>query len=345
MKKLISSLVILAMFSNVASAQVVKNTTVASQKAVVDDFDDADDIVKSSAPTTYKDVKSVSDAKDAKMFLKQQEKIPDNIKQNYEEKKDGYLLEGFQLGVGIGILGGANAQLGYRIPQRNYNFWKNRFGFRVDYNSWKPLKKRIEEYMEDNPIELDGTNFSAMFDGTNYGLLVDFYPFGNTWALGNFRISGGYYTGDFKIDAVYFKMGSLDKIEMGGLVYAGDAEALLHTRLNADVKGPYAGVGFDFALLFGLKFYFDAGVVFTNHPKIDTDIELVDGEIKIFNKGDNVNTATPLGTVDMNNFANNSHITRLLNDTKKEFEDSDEVKLVTDANIFPMVKLGLMLRF
>ncbi len=344
MKKLISSLVILAMFSNVASAQVVKNTTVASQNAVVDDFDDVDDIVKPSAPATYKDVKSVSDAKDVKMFLKQPEKIPENIKQNYEEKKDGYLLEGFQLGVGIGILGGANAQLGYRIPQRSYNFWKNRFGFRLDYNSWKPLKKRIEEYMEDNPIELDGNNFAAMFDGKNYGLLVDFYPFGNTWGLGNLRLSTGYYTGDFAIGASYYKTSS-GKFDMGNFTYAGDANALLNTKLSADVKGPYAGVGFDFALLFGLKFYFDAGVVFTNHPKIDTDIELEDGEIKIFNKGDNVNTATPVGTVDIHNFANDPHITQLLEDTKAEFEDSDEVKLVTDANIFPMIKLGLLLRF
>ena len=339
MKKLISSLVILAMFSNVASAQVVKNTTVASQKAVVDDFDDADDIVKSSAPTTYKDVKSVSDAKDAKMFLKQQEKIPDNIKQNYEEKKDGYLLEGFQLGVGASILGGANAQLGYRIPQRNYNFWKNRFGFRLDYNSWDVIKDKVDSYFEDNPIEVDGNDFYGTLKGTNYGLLVDFYPFGNTWALGNFRLSLGYYTGDFSIGGRLVKLNDEHFIinDLDYLVH--DGTVVLDAMLKSDVKGPYAGVGFDFALLFGFKFYFDAGLVFTKKPEITTNIT---GSATLDIKHGNTNIANNVDIMDPNG-PYYDRIENLLEDTKKEYED--ELSVITDTNIFPMVKLGVMLRF
>ncbi len=328
MKKIISSLLVLAMFSNVAEAQIAKNTSVASNKNIVDDIDDIDDVIKPSI-TTYQDVKNISDSKEAKMFLKQ-DKIPDNIKQDFKEK-DGYLLEGFQLGVGASILGGANAQLGYRIPQRNYNFWKNRFGFRLDYNSWDVIKDKVDSYFEDNPIEVDGNDFYGTLKGTNYGLLVDFYPFGNTWALGNFRLSLGYYTGDFSIGGRLVKLNN-EHFIINDLDYlVNDGTVVLDAMLKSDVKGPYAGVGFDFALLFGFKFYFDAGLVFTKKPEITTNIT-GSGTLK-------VNGGVPVDISDIDN----SYIEKLLEDTKKEYED--ELDIITDTNIFPMVKLGVMLRF
>ena len=335
MKKIISSLLVLAMFSNVAEAQIAKNTSVASNKNIVDDIDDIDDVIKPSI-TTYQDVKNISDSKEAKMFLKQ-DKIPDNIKQDFKEK-DGYLLEGFQLGVGASILGGANAQLGYRIPQRNYNFWKNRFGFRLDYNSWDVIKDKVDSYFEDNPIEVDGNDFYGTLKGTNYGLLVDFYPFGNTWALGNFRLSLGYYTGDFSIGGRLVKLND-EHFNINGFDYLVHGTVVLDAMLKSDVKGPYAGVGFDFALLFGFKFYFDAGLVFTKKPEITTNIV---GSATLDIKHGNTNIANNVDIMDPNG-PYYDRIENLLEDTKKEYED--ELSVITDTNIFPMIKLGVMLRF
>ncbi|MBR1544967.1 MAG: hypothetical protein IJ638_03430 [Alphaproteobacteria bacterium] len=334
MKKVISGLLIATMFSTVAGAQTVKKEDTlkqpVTQQDFVDDFED-DDTSVVSKKTTVRTALKPTNSKEASKLAKKNE-VPENIKQDFRED-DGYLLEGFQLGVGLGALGGVNAQLGYRIPQRNYNFWKNRFGFRLDYNSWKPLKNKIESYLEDNPIKVDDNEFTGMISGTNYGALVDFYPFGNTWFLGNFRISGGYYTGDFAIDVSMHKSASAE-FEMKDIRYSGSADATLTATLDADVKGPYLGAGFDFALLFGLKLYFDAGVVFTDHPQVLTSLDGT-GELTACYKDSICKTQT----ID----ANNAIVQELLANTKAEYED--ELDIVTKQKIFPMVKLGLMLRF
>ena len=330
MKKIITSLFMTVVFSSGVFAQTVQNDKSLlnsfAQKNIVDDFDDDLSDVKNALKPTFDD---------AKDMLKKND-IPDNIKQDYDEKNDGYLLEGFQLGVGIGVLSGANAQLGYRIPRRDYNFWKNRFGFRIDYNSWKPLKNTIESYLEDNPIKIDDNEFTGMISGTNYGALIDFYPFGSTWFLGNFRISGGYYTGDFSMDVYMTKTASSEEFEMSGFKYKANGTAILNAAIDADVKGPYLGAGFDFQILYGLKLYFDAGVVFTDHPKVRTDIN-GSGTITIT---DPLGNTLPDISVDAKN---NPDIQRLLNDTKAEYED--ELDIITSQKIFPMIKLGLMLRF
>ncbi len=384
MKKIISTLLITTMFSTAAFAQTVSNTKESetknsfdlTQKNFVDDFEDDDTVVNSKLVNTQKALKPVADK-----FAEKPE-IPSNIKQDFkEDKDDGYLLEGFQLGVGVGVLGGANAHLGYRIPRRDYNFWKNRFGFRIDYNSWKPLESTIEKYLEDNPIDVDGNDFSGMITGTNYGALIDFYPFGNTWFLGNFRISGGYYTGDFAINASMTKNGG-GEFEMKNLRYkVENATATLRAGIEADVKGPYAGIGFDLQILYGLKLYFDAGVVFINNPKITTDLtgnadlwikyseeyENKLRELGIDISAVNVNELAQQAGIDISNLpielpsgssaikdangytlvgkitADNEYVKQLLADTEAEYKD--ELKVITDSKIFPMVKIGLMLRF
>ncbi len=333
MKKVITSLLMAAMFSVNAFAQTGKSNTDLLKSSfnnltqAADDFDDDYEPLNK-----VKDVLKTPNAE--KMFLKQ-DNVPDNIKQDYKEEKDGYLLEGFQLGVGIGVLGGVNAQLGYRIPRREYNFWKNRFGFRIDYNSWKPLKNTIETYLEDHPIKLDDNEFTGMISGTNYGALIDFYPFGNTWFLGNFRLSAGYYTGDFAIDTYMTKSGISEEFEMSGINYKIDGQATLNAAVDADVKGPYAGLGFDFQILYGLKLFFDAGVVFIDNPRVRTDINGIANLYVDYGSGYvNVGSVTA---------KDNDDIKRLLSDMKSEYED--ELKIITSQNIFPMIKLGLMLRF
>ena len=329
MKKIITSLFMTVVFSSGVFAQTVQNNKSLlnsfAQKNIVDDFDDDVSDVKNALKPTFDD---------AKDMLKKND-IPDNIKQDYDEKNDGYLLEGFQLGVGIGVLGGANAQLGYRIPRREYNFWKNRFGFRLDYNSWNPLKKTIETYLEENPIKLDDNEFTGMISGTNYGALIDFYPFGNTWFLGNFRLSAGYYTGDFAIDTYMTKNGISEEFEISGINYKIDGQATLNAAVDADVKGPYAGLGFDFQILYGLKLFFDAGVVFIDNPRVRTDIN---GSANLY-----VDYGSGYVNVGSVNAKDNDDIKQLLSDMKSEYED--ELKIITSQNIFPMIKLGLMLRF
>lgn len=385
MKKVLSSLIVATLFSTATFAQTtnspLKSTFDLTTKDFVDDFEDDDDVISNTLKSTKSALKPTSKYDATK--LSQKSEVPDNIKQNYEEKDDGYLLEGFQLGVGVGVLGGANAHLGYRIPRRDYNFWKNRFGFRIDYNSWKPLESSIESYLEDNPIEVEDNEFTGMITGTNYGALVDFYPFGNTYFLGNFRISGGYYTGDFAIDTYMTKKGLNETFEMNNIEYKVIGDATLRASVEADVKGPYAGIGFDFQLLYGLKLYFDAGVVFIDNPKITTDLsgkgtlwaksesseydidelagslsglsgyidqlpdaykdtvqDLVDNASPGATKVTDGEGYTYVGSVDA---SNNEAIQKLLEDTKNEY--SDELDIITDSKIFPMVKVGLMLRF
>ena len=98
-----------------------------------------------------------------KMEITQPENYP--IKYALKEEDSGFSAKGFQLGVGIGVLGGANAQIGYRIPQHEDNFWKNRFGFRLDNNSWKPLDSYIEDYLDDHPIKIDDNEIKAKIKG------------------------------------------------------------------------------------------------------------------------------------------------------------------------------------
>lgn len=386
MKKIISSILVVMMFSNIAFAQNVGSSNPLPEE--LDEFDEltnANVDVKSDVKIPDAEKSLTSLVSEEKTFLQQPE-IPENIRQSFEEKDEGYLLEGFQLGAGFGMLGAVNAQLGYRIPRRNSNFWKNRFGFRIDYNSWKPLEKTIEDFLEDNPLKVGDEKFSGMISGTNYGALVDFYPFGNTWFLGNIRLSGGYYTGDFSVKVSMEKQGGLDgEFSFNDIEYKiENATATLKANLESKVKGPYIGVGFDFQILLGLKFYFDAGVVFTNNPKVTTDMEgsadlwvkysdevqdmvsdavaeanangYSSSEINQYLKEHNIpiqlpdpndpQTVTSSGYTNVGQIdQNNEYVQQLLKDTKAEYEDNKVLKTITDSNIFPMVKLGLMLRF
>lgn len=289
---------------------------------------------------------SIKKAQDAKKSIKKEEtkittdeisvKKEANPYEKYKEEESSFSIDGFQLGVGIGALGGVNAQIGYRIPQSSKNFWKNRFGFRFDYNTWTPLENQINKFMEDNPIEIEGNKLTAIIEGKQFGGLIDFYPFGNTWGLGNIRISGGYYTGDFSIGASLNKNANESftmKDEEGHEIqYTVDGNATLTALMDYDVTGPYAGIGFDFALFWGLKFYVDAGLVFTDKPNIITDIN-GKGNLEICY--DSSCETHPIDT-------DNEEIQQLLNDTKREYEkELDELR----KGYFPMAKIGILFRF
>lgn len=265
------------------------------------------------------------------------------------EPNDSYLMEGVQFGGGIGVLGGVNASVGYRIPRRDRNFWKNRFGFRLDYNTWRPLKKTIDNYLDEHEIKVDGEPVDASIKGHNFGALIDFYPFGNTWGLGNFRLSGGYYTGDFEVAGTLHRKTVLDKdvsFKVADKYYTLDkgtsADLYLDAKLRADVKGPYAGVGFDLALFAGLKFFFDAGVVFIDKPVISTDV-YGSGTVNVVSIDANGQVKDE-GTLDLSNLDADSKkkLEKLKSDFKSEYED--ELDSIT-KKYFPMVKLGFLYRF
>ncbi|MGN0929842.1 MAG: hypothetical protein ACI4N3_04340 [Alphaproteobacteria bacterium] len=256
------------------------------------------------------------------------------------KEESSFSLKGLQIGAGVGILGGANFQLGYRIPYNSDNFFKNRFGFRMEYNTWNPLKSSIDKYFEKHPIDIDDNEFTAILDGDQFGTLIDFYPFSYTPVLGSFRLSAGYYTGDFSIGASLtksqneiFSMQSQTGYE--DIFYKVNGTATLTATLDYDVKGPYAGLGFDIGLLFGFKMYFDAGVVFTDKPEIATDIYGT-GTLTVCNDS----TCTSGTTISID--TTNEEIQKLLNDTKKQYEDElDEIR----KGYFPIIKLGFLYRF
>lgn len=299
--------------------------------------------ISPNTPTLTETIKEAKESKEAKTIEKSSKEIENKkieeenpYKKYSKEEESSFSIKGFQLGVGIGALGGVNAQLGYRIPQDNKNFWKNRFGFRIDYNTWAPLESYIDDYMKDNPIEIDGNDLTAKIEGKQIGGLIDFYPFGNTWGLGNFRISGGYYTGDFSIGAsLHRNANETFKIEDETgkeLTYKVKGDATLSAMLDYDVTGPYAGIGLDFGLFWGLKMYFDAGLVFTDKPEINTDITGT-GNIEICD-GSSCETTT----ID----TSNEEIQQLLNDTKREYEkELDDLR----QGYFPIIKFGVLFRF
>lgn len=275
--------------------------------------------------------------------IETQQTEPAEIKTITEAKTESsFSLKGLQLGAGLGALGGANFQLGYRFPQSSQNFWKNRIGFRLEYNTWSPLKSYINDYLEDNPIEIDDNELSVILKGKQFGALIDIYPFGNTWALGNIRLSAGYYTGDFSVGGLLSKEAN-ETFSMSApdsptdIYYRVNGNADLTATLDYDVKGPYAGIGFDMGLLWGLKMYFDAGLVFTDKPDINTDIT-GSGTITVCN--DEACTS-PISTVQIDD-TSNQEIQKLLNDTKAQYEDElDELR----KGYFPIIKLGLLYRF
>jgi len=217
-------------------------------------------------------------------------------------------LKGWSFGLGAGVLGGGNLNVGYRIPYNPDNFWKNRFGFRADYNTWAPFKssiesatndavtKEIDKKREGGIVKINDEIYAAdaggagFIKGQTFGALVDFYPFSYVWGLGGFRISGGYYFGKTEIGANAWAEGissevptdfTWEGVNIGGTTYTpqidtsafgikpvGIDNLYLEPKLTLHSTGPYAGLGWDIGIFSGLKITFDAGVVFTKSHEV-----------------------------------------------------------------------------
>ncbi len=318
MKKIVFSLVSISLL---LSSTVFANRNATSIKSSTIPFGSRPDMPVIDNTLPVLDSHALSVAKEYHGAANELNDIPQNIRGEVPTGYEGTLLEGVQIGVGLGALGGANAQLGYRIPYRWHNFWLNRIGFRLDYNTWGPLEGTIDSYMEDNPIDIDGNEFRASLDGDNIGALLDIYPFGGTWGLGNVRLTAGYYNGDFNINGNLTKTDT-QSFEIGGISYEASGTVNLSAQMAADINGPYLGAGFDTQLLWGFKMYFDAGLVFIDTPTVTSQVT---GNLEIAGVA-----IDPAG------------LNELLQDVQDQY--MDEVEKYADG-YFPMIKFGIFYRF
>jgi hypothetical protein len=153
---------------------------------------------------------------------------------------------------------------------------------------------------QDTAVDLVGTNAKISLKNQNIGAILDFYPFGDTWFLGGIRLSGGYYIGDMEAKLSATVPNILP--DSTGMSYDVGSGNLLYSRLKAGSKisgkmkwsysGPYAGLGFDLGVIKGFKFYMDAGVVFTDAPRLkDEDFVLPTNQIELCYKANGSVTA------------------------------------------------------
>ena len=107
---------------------------------------------------------------------------------------------GVQFGLGVSAASGLNGFVGY-ANKGFESFWWKRLGARLDFARTAPIKSWINSEINDivgaEGIEIDDSLTIQQIDlkANHTALMVDFYPFGDMWFLGGWRISGGYYRG------------------------------------------------------------------------------------------------------------------------------------------------------
>ncbi|MCR5194667.1 MAG: hypothetical protein K6B71_04075 [Alphaproteobacteria bacterium] len=261
---------------------------------------------------------------------------------------------GLQLGVGLSGTTGLNGFIGYNNKKFD-SFWWKRLGFRADFATMSPLKSKIKStiksYVGKEGIELSDSeeedsaglylnNFAL--NSHHFAALLDIYPFGDTWFLGGWRLTGGYFFGQtkFTADLTGKLNGAPDEeltFEFDGTEYKYIGNTVKgKAKLKWDFSGPYAGTGFDLGLFCGFKIYFDAGVVFTSKAA-ELDFDINPNNLQIWDTG--LNDWKPI--VDFADY----------NDKVREFHEAKDAEL-KDVNdefnkykFYPVVKLGFMYRF
>lgn len=244
---------------------------------------------------------------------------------------------GLQLGVGLSGTTGLNGFIGYNNKKFD-SFWWKRLGVRFDFATMSPVKNKLNSQINsaigDEGIEIDDhlSIEDIAMNSKHYGVLVDVYPFGDTWFLGGLRLSGGYMFGKMDLDAKLHgkNIGSGIEFELNGHKYRYDGTEMYGTaNLDWKLNGPYAGLGFDLGIFRGFKIYMDAGVVFTNQTaKMDLDVPL--NNLKDVNANALVQGNTLLEQ------AYRDAKTEALAEAQKELDKYP---------YYPIVKLGFMYRF
>lgn len=334
------SLITLPVCATDASVATTENATVQSEvkpvtESVVPDAVQPETNVVSQ-PVAEPVVESAPVEKVATPEVKPETKSEPKIAEVEKSESKGSFLDGVQLGVGISGTGGLNGFVGYANKNAE-SFWGKRFGVRFDFATTQPIEKElndaIDSVMGDEGIDV-GDNLAishAKMDAKHYAALVDFYPFGNTWFLGGWRLTGGYAFGNMKLGADIAGTfdGAADRyeFELAGNKYAYIGNTA-HGTANMDWKyhGPYLGTGFDFGLLVGLKIFVDAGVVFTNRAA-ELSLNVPADNLQQFN-------GTTWETVDV------PELDKAVQETLSDVQDT-----LNDFKFYPMVKIGVMYRF
>ncbi|MFQ6777988.1 MAG: hypothetical protein ACLRFI_01660 [Alphaproteobacteria bacterium] len=246
---------------------------------------------------------------------------------------------GMQIGVGASLTGGLDGFIGYE--NKNFDsFWWKRFGVRLGFATTSPLKSNINSLVNNildhsngfkvgGGIALSDTSIKAK----QMSAIVDFYPFGDTWFLGGWRVSGGYYNGSLSVDADL--AGTKDEIvvpeysfKLNDTLYKySGGDKLATGKLKWKYSGPYVGTGFDIGLFSGLKIYLDAGLVFADDSaKLDLSIP----SDNLQQSSDGI-TWTNVSTSEL--------------ETAKSDALSTAQHKLDKYDYYPIVKLGFMYRF
>ena len=250
---------------------------------------------------------------------------------------------GMQLGLGVSATSGINGFIGY--ANKNFDsFWWKRLGIRFDFATTAPIESSINgtinSAIDDGQEVGDGLAIQDVdVKARHIGLLVDFYPFGNTWFLGGWRLTGGYMIGKFGIAAdlsgtIKDAPGTPISFELNGTDYRYNSNAVKGRATGTwKYSGPYMGTGFDLGLFWGIKIYMDAGAVYTNKTAVmGLDVPLNN----LLEVGDGVGGWDP---VEGDSLLENQF------NTNKEVALKDANDDLNKFKFFPMVKLGFMYRF
>lgn len=280
-----------------------------------------------------------------KLKIKQEfkEEIKAELKQEYADAKRSEKISfpnGVQIGVGASLTGGLNGFVGYMNKDFD-SFWAKRFGVRFDFATTRPIKSLVNDALDSvvgDGIDVgDGLTVEGIkVEAKHFAAMLDFYPFGDTWLLGPWRISAGYYMGDMhataniaatidELSPDYHDFELMDtKFRYLGNSVNGTAE------FDWDYRGPYLGTGFDFGLFGGFKIYLDAGVVFTNRAaQLDLNVPFENLEIYQDGAWKSVQSEHLESVVD-------AVVNEALADAQSELDD---------LKFYPIVKLGFMYRF
>lgn len=288
------------------------------------------------------DSEEIKEQKFEQEKVKEQPLVKQTNEQKFETKSvsnpNAKFPHGLQFGFGVSPTSGLNAFVGYNNKKFD-SFWWKRFGFRLDFATYSPIKNRLNRSINntigddgikiDDNLKVNNVNINAK----HIGALVDFYPFGDTWFLGGLRVSGGYMSGNLDLNADILgtkKVGEIE-FELGGRKYRYDGDTM-HGKSNINWKysGPYLGTGFDLGIFRGFKLYLDAGVVFAdNHAKVNLDVP-VTNDLK------DITSGTPQA---------------ITGEIETKFEEA-KAKALSEAqneldkvDYYPIVKLGFMYRF
>ena len=249
---------------------------------------------------------------------------------------------GLQFGLGVSPTSGLNGFIGYNNKKYD-SFWAKRFGVRFDFASYSPIKsklnRKINDSLGDEGIEIDD-NLSiekVALNAKHYGAMVDFYPFGDTWFFGGWRLSGGYMAGKLDLGANILGKniggGNIEFELNGHKYYYTGGEMRGRATLDWKFNGPYLGTGFDLGILWGFKIFMDAGVVFAGQSaKIDLNIPFTN----LYDENGNAvgDTSNPLYQQILDDY--NAAKTAEIHDAQKELDKYP---------YYPLIKIGFMYRF